>query len=240
MIHYRYCISSSLRVPSGKDEERCYWHRGHVPSADHQRGRVGRHVSSVSSVKSVNCNLISTYCLMSPIFCTTLWGGQVIYCMWVKVNWSSVNLLWILHLCVSSVAISYDRRLGGVEFALRLRDHLAKVFNAQKKTKIDVTTNTRAMAKLLKEANRVKHVLSANNEHYAQVTASLWLHFPPNTPSMHIIQLHGMQNTKFIRWFLWEWLHFSNSWLYIYILFYHFLVILFRIKQSSVLSSFIV
>jgi len=73
---------------------------------------------------------------------------------------------------VSSVAISYDRRLGGLEFALRLRDHLAEVFNAQKKTKTDVRTNTRAMAKLLKEANRVKHVLSANNEHYAQVTVT--------------------------------------------------------------------
>ncbi|KAK2176539.1 hypothetical protein NP493_657g01042 [Ridgeia piscesae] len=69
--------------------------------------------------------------------------------------------------------VGYDRRLGGLEFALRLRDHLAEVFNAQKKTKTDVRTNTRAMAKLLKEANRVKHVLSANNEHYAQVEGLL-------------------------------------------------------------------
>lgn len=52
---------------------------------------------------------------------------------------------------------------------LRLRDHLAKLFNEQKKSKKDVTENARAMAKLLKEAQRLKTVLSANVEHAAQV-----------------------------------------------------------------------
>lgn len=52
---------------------------------------------------------------------------------------------------------------------LRLRNHLAKLFNAQKKTKTDVFTNDRAMGKLFKEANRVKKVLSANADHMAQV-----------------------------------------------------------------------
>ena len=52
---------------------------------------------------------------------------------------------------------------------LRLRDHLANVFNNKKKRSIKVQDNPRAMAKLLKEAERVKKVLSANNDHMAQV-----------------------------------------------------------------------
>uniref|UniRef100_A0AAR2KAL8 Hypoxia up-regulated protein 1 n=1 Tax=Pygocentrus nattereri TaxID=42514 RepID=A0AAR2KAL8_PYGNA len=52
---------------------------------------------------------------------------------------------------------------------LRLRDYLAKIFNEQKKSKKDVRENMRAMAKLLKEAQRVKTVLSANAEHMAQI-----------------------------------------------------------------------
>ena len=52
---------------------------------------------------------------------------------------------------------------------MRLRDHLAKYFSEHKKTKTDLYTNYRAMAKLLKEAKRVKKVLSANVEHVAQV-----------------------------------------------------------------------
>ena len=46
----------------------------------------------------------------------------------------------------------FDRSLGGFEMELRLRDHLAKLFNEQKKSKKDVRENHRAMAKLLKEA----------------------------------------------------------------------------------------
>ena len=53
--------------------------------------------------------------------------------------------------------------------SLRLRDHLANAFNSLKKSKNDIRKNVRSMAKLLKEANRVKHVLSANADHYAQV-----------------------------------------------------------------------
>lgn len=53
---------------------------------------------------------------------------------------------------------------------LRLRDHLATLFNQQKKTKKDVRENHRAMAKLLKEAQRLKTVLSANAEFTAQVS----------------------------------------------------------------------
>ena len=63
----------------------------------------------------------------------------------------------------------FDRGLGGFEMDLRLRDHLAKLFNEQKKSQKDVRENHRAMAKLLKEAQRLKTVLSANAEFLAQV-----------------------------------------------------------------------
>lgn len=64
----------------------------------------------------------------------------------------------------------FDRGLGGFEMDLRLRDHLAKLFNEQKKSKKDVRENHRAMAKLLKEAQRLKTVLSANADFMAQVS----------------------------------------------------------------------
>ncbi|XP_062392611.1 hypoxia up-regulated protein 1 isoform X1 [Sardina pilchardus] len=65
--------------------------------------------------------------------------------------------------------VGFDRTLGGFEMELRLREHLAKLFNEQKKSKKDVRENMRAMAKLLKEAQRLKTVLSANAEFMAQV-----------------------------------------------------------------------
>ncbi|KAI7793813.1 hypoxia up-regulated protein 1 [Triplophysa rosa] len=65
--------------------------------------------------------------------------------------------------------VGFDRTLGGFEMEMRLRDHLAKLFNEQKKSKKDVRENHRAMAKLLKEAQRLKTVLSANAEHTAQI-----------------------------------------------------------------------
>jgi len=67
------------------------------------------------------------------------------------------------------VCYRFDRMLGGVEFQLRLRDYLAEHFNKVKRTKKDITGNARAMQKLFKEAGRVKQVLSANTEHFAQV-----------------------------------------------------------------------
>ncbi|NXT54626.1 HYOU1 protein, partial [Pluvianellus socialis] len=68
--------------------------------------------------------------------------------------------------------IGFDRTLGGLEMELRLRDYLAKLFNEQHPSK-DVRKNPRAMAKLLKEANRLKTVLSANADHMAQVQPSV-------------------------------------------------------------------
>lgn len=64
---------------------------------------------------------------------------------------------------------SFNRNLGGHEMELRLQDHLAKIFNGKKQTSKDVREHPRAMAKLWKEANRVKTVLSANFDHTAQV-----------------------------------------------------------------------
>jgi hypoxia up-regulated 1 len=74
---------------------------------------------------------------------------------------------------VQVLGAAYDRTLGGLEISLRLRDHLAREFNAMKKTPTDVFTSPRALAKLLKEAGRVKTVLSANSEHYAQIEGLL-------------------------------------------------------------------
>lgn len=72
--------------------------------------------------------------------------------------------------CTHLYGHRFDRGLGGFEMDLRLRDHLAKLFNGQKKSEKDVRENHRAMAKLLKEAQRLKTVLSANADFMAQVT----------------------------------------------------------------------
>lgn len=74
---------------------------------------------------------------------------------------------------IQVLGVGYDRTLGGLEMQLRLRDHLAGEFNKLGKTKTDVRTNARAMAKLFKEAGRVKNVLSANANHYAQIEGLL-------------------------------------------------------------------
>ncbi|XP_055321556.1 hypoxia up-regulated protein 1 [Sitodiplosis mosellana] len=74
---------------------------------------------------------------------------------------------------VQVIGVGYDRTLGGLEMQLRLRDYLGKEFNKMKKTKTDVFTNPRALAKLFKEAGRVKNVLSANTDHFAQIEGLL-------------------------------------------------------------------
>lgn len=74
---------------------------------------------------------------------------------------------------VQVIGVGYDRTLGGLEMQLRLRDHLANAFNDMKKTPQNVLENPRALAKLLKEAGRVKNVLSANVDHFAQIEGLL-------------------------------------------------------------------
>ncbi|XP_063385009.1 hypoxia up-regulated protein 1 [Cydia fagiglandana] len=69
------------------------------------------------------------------------------------------------------LGVAYDRTLGGFEITLRLREHLIKAWEAQGGG--DVRASPRAMEKLLREAERLKIVLSANTEHYAQIESLL-------------------------------------------------------------------
>ncbi|XP_063624936.1 hypoxia up-regulated protein 1 [Cydia splendana] len=69
------------------------------------------------------------------------------------------------------LGVAYDRTLGGFEITLRLREHLIKAWKAQGGG--DVRASPRAMEKLLLEAERLKIVLSANTEHYAQIESLL-------------------------------------------------------------------
>ena len=68
----------------------------------------------------------------------------------------------------------YDRTLGGLEIQTRLRDYLAKSFNDMKKTSNNVFDSPRSMAKIMKEAGRLKKVLSANSDHVSQVFSYIW------------------------------------------------------------------
>ncbi|RUO95484.1 heat shock protein 70 family, partial [Jimgerdemannia flammicorona] len=67
---------------------------------------------------------------------------------------------------IEVLAVGYDRTLGGYEFDLRLQNYLGKAFEAQKKGQLkqSVFESDKAMAKLLKEASRVKQILSANQD----------------------------------------------------------------------------
>jgi len=61
----------------------------------------------------------------------------------------------------------HQRNIGGLVFDQKIRDILKKDFQTQ--TKIDVSKNDRAMTKLLREATRVKQVLSANAESQSRI-----------------------------------------------------------------------
>lgn len=67
--------------------------------------------------------------------------------------------------------VGYDRATGGVELDRRLRDILADDF--VKRYKKDLRADKRGMAKLWKEAGRVKAILSANADAMASVSPSL-------------------------------------------------------------------
>ncbi|XP_035741510.1 hypoxia up-regulated protein 1-like isoform X3 [Vespa mandarinia] len=70
---------------------------------------------------------------------------------------------------VNILGVGYDRTLGGLEMQIRLQNYLAKEFDALNKTPNSIFNSPRAMAKLFKEAGRVKNVLSANADHFAQI-----------------------------------------------------------------------
>ncbi|KAA1133378.1 lumenal Hsp70 protein [Puccinia graminis f. sp. tritici] len=61
----------------------------------------------------------------------------------------------------------HQRNMGGLVFDQKIRDLLKQDFLTQ--TKIDVSKNDRAMTKLLREATRVKQVLSANAESQSRI-----------------------------------------------------------------------
>ncbi|KAI6650452.1 Hypoxia up-regulated protein 1 isoform X2 [Oopsacas minuta] len=66
----------------------------------------------------------------------------------------------------------FDRNLGGAHIDQLLARHLAVEFEKQqadKNNKIDILNSHKAMAKLTKEAKRVKNVLNANTAHHAHV-----------------------------------------------------------------------
>ncbi|KAH9894057.1 hypothetical protein C8Q73DRAFT_790649 [Cubamyces lactineus] len=63
--------------------------------------------------------------------------------------------------------IWYDRYTGGTELDRRLRDLMLNDF--QKRYKRDISTDKCAMAKLWKEAGRVKAILSANSDAMATI-----------------------------------------------------------------------
>ncbi|GAA98931.1 uncharacterized protein L969DRAFT_95608 [Mixia osmundae IAM 14324] len=65
--------------------------------------------------------------------------------------------------------IGWDRSAGGLAIEARLRDIFVGLFDDSQSGKPSVANNDRAMAKLLKEANRVKHVLSANGESQVRI-----------------------------------------------------------------------
>lgn len=68
--------------------------------------------------------------------------------------------------------VGYDRHLGGTELDRRLRELLADDFIA--KHKRDIRQDKRGMAKLWKEAGRIKAILSANTEAVANVESLAW------------------------------------------------------------------
>ncbi|KAJ3142510.1 Hypoxia up-regulated protein 1 [Physocladia obscura] len=72
---------------------------------------------------------------------------------------------------IEIVAVGYDKTLGGKAIDIKLQKHLAKVFmqDVGARAREPITSNARSMTRLLKEANRVKQILSANTETIASI-----------------------------------------------------------------------
>jgi hypoxia up-regulated 1 len=73
---------------------------------------------------------------------------------------------------INVAGVGYDRSIGGTELDRRMRDILVDIFNG--KHKKDIRGDKRGMAKLWKEAQRVKAILSANTETVSQVESLAW------------------------------------------------------------------
>ncbi|KAI9203941.1 Hsp70 protein-domain-containing protein [Polychytrium aggregatum] len=72
---------------------------------------------------------------------------------------------------VEVVATAFDTTLGGQSIDAKIQKDLAEKFTDLNKGKLKGTAfdDPRAMAKFRKEANRIKHILSANTETYASI-----------------------------------------------------------------------
>ena len=68
---------------------------------------------------------------------------------------------------VNVLSSGFDRRSGGTELDRRLVKILVEDF--MNKNHVDITKDKRAMSKFRKEANRLKAILSANNEAFSTV-----------------------------------------------------------------------
>ncbi|KAF9528746.1 Hsp70 protein-domain-containing protein [Crepidotus variabilis] len=75
---------------------------------------------------------------------------------------------------ITVMGVGYDRSVGGTEFDRRLREILIEAFNSKYSNKGDIRGNKKGMAKLWKEAQRVKTILSANIETNAGVESVAW------------------------------------------------------------------
>lgn len=65
---------------------------------------------------------------------------------------------------VTVLAKAWDETLGGAAFDHVIVQYIAELYNAKRTDGWDVRTDRAAMTKLRIEANKIKHVLSANNE----------------------------------------------------------------------------
>ncbi|KAJ6630178.1 Hsp70 protein-domain-containing protein [Mycena sp. CBHHK59/15] len=86
------------------------------------------------------------------------------------VTFSTSNATSGTHIAVAGVG--YDLATGGTELDRRLRELLIDAFNA--KNGRDIREDKRGMAKLWKEAGRIKAILSANTEATATVESLAW------------------------------------------------------------------
>lgn len=73
---------------------------------------------------------------------------------------------------ITVAGVGYDLTTGGTELDRRLREILIEAFNT--KNKRDIHEDPRGMAKLWKEAGRIKTILSANTEATATVESLAW------------------------------------------------------------------
>ncbi|KAJ6478603.1 Hsp70 protein-domain-containing protein [Mycena vitilis] len=73
---------------------------------------------------------------------------------------------------ISVAGVGYDLVAGGTELDRRLREMLIEAFNT--KNKRDIREDKRGMAKLWKEAGRIKAILSANNDATATIESLAW------------------------------------------------------------------